>query len=102
MRTITLPRETWRAVIAALRTKGQPYTLEHADHVERSLERHKPDGDRIADFVPRAGASTGPGRATMAYRRASATQATTSFQSSMEVPARAWSHAHKAFHISRF
>ena len=43
MRTITLPWESWRAVIAAPRTNGQPYRLEHADHIERLLERHGPN-----------------------------------------------------------
>jgi hypothetical protein len=43
MRTIELPWETWRAVIAALRAKGLPYMLQHADHIERLLEQHGPD-----------------------------------------------------------
>jgi hypothetical protein len=43
MRKITLPRVTWRAVIAALRAKGLPYVLEHADHLERQLDQHPPD-----------------------------------------------------------
>jgi hypothetical protein len=43
VRTITLPWETWRAVIAALREKGLPSMLDHADHLERQLERHGPD-----------------------------------------------------------
>ena len=42
MRTIELPWETWRAVIDALRARGLPYMLEHADHIERLLERHGP------------------------------------------------------------
>jgi hypothetical protein len=41
--TIKLPWETWRAVIAALREKGLPYMLEHADSLEQQLERHGPD-----------------------------------------------------------
>jgi hypothetical protein len=36
MRTIELPWETWRAVIAALREKGLPYMLEHVDYPEES------------------------------------------------------------------
>jgi hypothetical protein len=40
--TIELPWETWRAVIAALREKGLPYMLDHADHIERLLEQHGP------------------------------------------------------------
>ena len=40
---IELPWESWRAVIDALRAKGLPYMLEHADHIERLLERHGPD-----------------------------------------------------------
>ena len=43
MNAIELSWETWRAVIAALRAKGLPYMLEHADHIERQLERHGPD-----------------------------------------------------------
>ncbi len=42
MNMIELPWETWRAVIAALREKALPYMLEHADHIERLLERHGP------------------------------------------------------------
>jgi hypothetical protein len=42
MNTITLPWETWRAVIAALRAKGVPYMLEHANLIEEQLERHGP------------------------------------------------------------
>ena len=40
---IELPWESWRAVIDALRAKGLPSMLEHADHAERLLERHGPD-----------------------------------------------------------
>jgi hypothetical protein len=47
MRTISLPWETWRAVIAALREKGPPYMLEHADHIERLLEQHGPDESTV-------------------------------------------------------
>ena len=43
MRTITLPWEAWRAVITALREKGLPSMLEHADQPERQLEPHPPD-----------------------------------------------------------
>ena len=42
MRTIELPWETWRAVIAVLREKALPYMLEHASHIERQLEQHGP------------------------------------------------------------
>jgi hypothetical protein len=42
MREITLPWEPWRAVIAVLREKGLPYKLDHADPLERQLERHGP------------------------------------------------------------
>ncbi len=42
MRTITLPWETWRAVIAALREKALPSMLEHANVIEEQLERHGP------------------------------------------------------------
>jgi hypothetical protein len=35
MRTIELPWETWRAVIATLREKALPYMLEHADRLEQ-------------------------------------------------------------------
>jgi hypothetical protein len=43
MRAITLPWETWRAVIAVLRTTGVPYMLEHANVIEEQLERHGPN-----------------------------------------------------------
>jgi hypothetical protein len=43
MATITLPWETWRAVIAVLREKGLPSMLEHTNVVEQQLERHGPD-----------------------------------------------------------
>jgi hypothetical protein len=42
-RTIELPWETWRTVIAALREKALPYMLEHADYLEQQLEHHGPD-----------------------------------------------------------
>jgi hypothetical protein len=42
MNTITLPWETWRAVIAVLREKALPYMLEHAHVIEEQLERHGP------------------------------------------------------------
>ena len=47
MNTITLPWETWRAVIAALRTKGLPSMLEHANVIEEQLERHGPDESTV-------------------------------------------------------
>ena len=40
MRTIELPWETWRAIIAVLREKALPSMLEHANVVEEQLERH--------------------------------------------------------------
>ena len=43
MQTITLPWETWQAVIAVLREKGLPSMLDHADYLERRLEQHGPD-----------------------------------------------------------
>jgi hypothetical protein len=43
MNTIALPWETWRAVIAVLRTTGLRYKMEHANHIERLLEQHGPD-----------------------------------------------------------
>jgi hypothetical protein len=43
MNRITLSWEDWRAVIAVLREKQLPYMREHADHIERLLERHGPD-----------------------------------------------------------
>jgi hypothetical protein len=42
IRTITLPCESWRAVIAVLREKALPYRFEHADHREWQLEQHGP------------------------------------------------------------
>jgi hypothetical protein len=38
MNTIMLPWDTWRAVIAALRAKGLPSMLEHANAIEEQLE----------------------------------------------------------------
>ena len=43
MNAVDLPFETWRAVIDALRAKGLPYMLEHADQLERKLDEHPPD-----------------------------------------------------------
>jgi hypothetical protein len=43
MRTIALPWDDWRAVIAVLREKGLPSMLEHANVIEEQLERHGPD-----------------------------------------------------------
>lgn len=48
MRTITLPWEDWRAIIAALRAKGLPYMLEHADRLEQQLDQHPPDQATVA------------------------------------------------------
>jgi len=42
MNTITLPWETWRAVIAVLRASGLAYKRDHADFLEQQLERHGP------------------------------------------------------------
>jgi hypothetical protein len=42
MRTITLPWEDWRAVIAVLREKALPSMLEQADRLEQQLEEHGP------------------------------------------------------------
>ena len=43
MRSIELPWEDWRSVIAALREKALPYMLQHADSLEQQLERHGPE-----------------------------------------------------------
>jgi hypothetical protein len=43
MRTITLSWETWCAIIAALRKKGLPHMLDHAERLEQQLEQHSPD-----------------------------------------------------------
>jgi hypothetical protein len=40
MRTITLPWETWRAVIAVLRAKALPSMLDHAGRLEQQREQH--------------------------------------------------------------
>jgi hypothetical protein len=42
MRTIELPWETWRAVIAVLREKALLSKLEHANVIEEQFERHGP------------------------------------------------------------
>ena len=43
MNAITLSWEDWRAVIDVLRAKDLPYMREHADHIERLLDRHAAD-----------------------------------------------------------
>ena len=43
MNAITLSWESWRAVIAVLRTTGLRYKMEHADQIECRLEQHGPD-----------------------------------------------------------
>ena len=48
MRTIELPWETWGAVIDALRAKGLPSMLEHADDLARQLDRHAADRPTVA------------------------------------------------------
>ena len=47
MNAIELPWDTWRTVIDALRAKGLPYMVEHADHIERLLEQHEPGEPRV-------------------------------------------------------
>lgn len=47
MNPITLSWEDWRAIIAALREKGIPYMLEHANVIEAQLERHGPDESTV-------------------------------------------------------
>ena len=48
MRTIAWPWETWRAVIDALRAKGLPSMLDHADHLTRQLDQHPADQPTVA------------------------------------------------------
>ena len=43
MNAIELPRDTWRAVIAALRESVMPYMLQHAHVIGEQLERPDPD-----------------------------------------------------------
>jgi hypothetical protein len=43
VRTITLPWETRRAIIAVLREKAVPLMLEHADCLRQQFDRHGPD-----------------------------------------------------------
>ena len=43
MNAITLPWETWRAVIDVLRASELSYEVEHADLIERQLDHHAPD-----------------------------------------------------------
>jgi hypothetical protein len=42
MQAIELPWETWRAMIAVLRTTEAPYKPEHANVIEEQHERHGP------------------------------------------------------------
>jgi hypothetical protein len=51
MRTIELPRETWRDVIAALWTKGLPLMREHADRLEQQLEHVPPDQATVTLYL---------------------------------------------------
>lgn len=45
---ITLPFETWRVVIKTLREPGRPpYMREHADAIERELDRHARSDDPV-------------------------------------------------------
>ena len=48
MNTITLPWETWRAVIAVLRDSGLAYKRDHADLLEQQLEQHGPAEATVA------------------------------------------------------
>jgi hypothetical protein len=68
MNGITLSWEEWRAVIAVLRGKPLPYMREHADHIERLLERHGPDEALVTLYLtddvslrPYNGARLAPG-----------------------------------------
>jgi hypothetical protein len=47
MNAITLPWEIWRAVSAVLHEKGLWYMLEHANIIERRLDRHAPDEAKV-------------------------------------------------------
>ena len=51
MRTLTLPPETWRAVITALREKGLPHMLEHAERLEQQLEHFPPDQATVTLYL---------------------------------------------------
>ena len=44
---IELRWETWRAVIGALRQKGLPSMLDHADYLEQHVEQHESDEARV-------------------------------------------------------
>jgi hypothetical protein len=46
---ISLPSETWRAVVDALRSDELPaYMAEHADRLERDIDRHPPDAPAVS------------------------------------------------------
>lgn len=52
MPIITLPFETWRAVIDELRAEGlPPWMLEHADRIERMLDEHGPGEAEVSLFL---------------------------------------------------
>jgi hypothetical protein len=51
MRSIELPWEAWRAVIAVLREKALPYMLDHADELEQQLAWHGPDEPTVRRSV---------------------------------------------------
>ncbi len=43
MRAMSLPWDTWRAVIAVLHEKALPSMLDDADRLEQPLAQHPPD-----------------------------------------------------------
>jgi len=50
MNTITLSCKDWRAVIDVLREKALPCMREHADIIERVIDRHAPDEPMVTLF----------------------------------------------------
>jgi hypothetical protein len=47
MWTLTLPRETWPRIIDALRAKGLPYVVAHADVLQQRVDQAPADRDRV-------------------------------------------------------
>jgi hypothetical protein len=47
----TLPWETWRPIIAVLREKALPSTLDHAEELEPQLEQHAPEQATVTLYL---------------------------------------------------
>jgi hypothetical protein len=48
MHAISLPFETWLAIIDVLRAHDLPYMVEHADLIEAKLDQHAADETMVS------------------------------------------------------